>query len=136
MAVAIYQQTWSGTALYVESWGTPVVPEPPVQSQTPAGRRRRRYIFPDGTQVLATQEEAYELLQLFVRPKEEPKRKKKSVKMAPIVLEDVKWVRAEDSVDTYKPVLKETFIWRPNPKDLEAALRKLKRRRDDEAVLV
>jgi hypothetical protein len=131
-------------------------PEPPVVvvgGSAPAGRstpsRRRRYVMPDGTQILATEIEALELLRTFARKDEplpqEPKTRSEKRRVrnrqpqsvpAEIEAADIEWRSLPDVAEPlYMPILPPGVRFEPIPEELRARLLALRRRRDEETLL-
>lgn len=104
-------------------------------------RRRRRYIFPDGTQVYATHDEALEILQRFARAADAPKPKKaarrSSVRLPMQEIERIQWKRADDTAgELLMPILPNRIFWKPDPTQLAEAVMRLRRKRDDEEAII
>lgn len=120
-----------------------VVPEPEVSAPIPAGRsKRRRYIMPDGELVQASTEEAYAMLERYTSPAEQkPQRKTGESRIVMPRIEfgkrDVRFIPATDSQpDTWKVVLSDRFIYRPDPVANLLAVEKLNRIKDDEEAIM
>jgi hypothetical protein len=121
---------------------TPTPAEAPVEGGGIPTRRRRRYIFPDGTQVLATPNEALGLLEQFARMRkpEQPEgrpRRPAFVRIPPAELESiVQWKQATDTAEELiKPVLSSNIVFTPDPKQFAQAIARLKRKIDDEEAI-
>lgn len=96
-------------------------------------QRRRRFILPDNTEVYATQQEVYDLLQAFVKPKPTKKKVQKIVPLKDQVIVEEEKVRGEVVTKiTTKPM----SIYTPDPEVYESMVRRLKRRRTIELLLL
>lgn len=124
---------------YIFDADAPVVETTTVQA---AGRgRRRRYIMPDDSVVIATPSEAEQLVKLFVKPvppKKPPKKTVKALKVVDLVeIEEV----SSDTVPTEKITVKKKAVWeRSDLYDqaikLLAEREILRRRREEEMILL
>jgi hypothetical protein len=110
--------------------GDPVVVEA-AQGPTPAGSRRR-YILPDGRQLIATRREVEELLERFVTT--EIKSQKKKQKKQAKVLEAVGLIEIEPQIIEVK--LPSRYVFKPDPKTYEEAIKAIQRRLDDEEAIL
>ena len=141
---------------YTFTSGEAVAPPPAVVGQTPAGRatpdgkRRRRFMLPDGTFVIATHDEVAELVNQFSRkdgplpaePKtraEKRRARNKTPQSVPaqIALADLEWQSVPDvSEPVLMPILPPGIRFEPMPADLRARILELQRRKDDEDILL
>jgi len=113
----------------------------------PAGRprRRRRYVFPDGTVVMATEQEALDLLGQYARLKARPltkpgvqdSRRPRLVKVPRVELARVEWKQAADTAyELIAPVLPPDIVFEPDKKQFAQAIARLKRKLDDEEAIL
>lgn len=124
---------------YIFDADAPVVETTPVAV---AGRgRRRRYIMPDDSVVIATPSEAEQLVKLFVKPvppKKPPKKAVKALKKIDLVeIEEV----SSDTVPTEKITVKKKAVWEQSDLynqaiKLLAEREILRRRREEEMILL
>jgi hypothetical protein len=106
-------------------------PEPEVVPDiVPAGSNRRRYILPDGRQVLATRRDVERLLEQFMEPEV---KKTKSEKKAAVV-EAMGLIDLKPTIIQVK--LPPQYAFKPDPKTYEEALRAIQRRLDDEEAIL
>lgn len=137
---------WDGTQNILPlTTPTPTPTPTPDQAPVEGGgipRRRRRYIFPDGTQVLATTNEAIGLIEQFARmrkpePQENNRARPKFVRIPAAELESiVEWKQATDTADELiKPVLPSNIFFTPDQKQFAQAIARLKRKIDDEEAI-
>lgn len=124
---------------YIFDTDAPVVETTTVQA---AGRgRRRRYIMPDDSVVIATPSEAEQLVKLFVKPVPPKKPPKKAVKaLKKIELVEIEEV-SSDTVPTERITVKKKAVWeRSDLYDqaikLLAEREILRRRREEEMILL
>jgi hypothetical protein len=98
---------------------------------TPAGSRRR-YILPDGRHVIATRRDIEEILERFVTT--EIKSQKKKQKKQAKVLEAVGLIEIEPQIIEVK--LPSRYVFKPDPKTYEEAIKAIQRRMDDEEAIL
>lgn len=131
---------------YIFDADAPVVV--PDTTQTPAGKSkktrdsRRRYVMPDDTIIMATPDEAEQLVKLFVKPKPQKKVPKRVVKtLRKVDLVDFEPV-SSDTVETAKIVVKpRKAVWESDSTVYEKAIqlfveREQKRRRYEEELIL
>lgn len=145
---------WASTPWAAGVWREGAAPAVVVASPPTGGgivRSRRRYIFPDGTVVMATVHEARQLLAQFVSMREEQeslaKTKTASKTAAPKPAAVAKAPEAELQKIVFKPladtagellspILPNRLVWMPDPGLLAEAVMRLKRKADDEEAIV
>lgn len=102
--------------------------------------RRRRYLLPNDELVLATQEEIVELLQQFVvveTPKPQNRKQKRKAKHEPFIPVEIHFEPLPDfQVRTFKAVLPQRAIWKPDLKAMAEKAAQLRRRIDDEEAIL
>lgn len=92
--------------------------------------KKKRFILPDNTEILATTQEVYEILDQWVKPK---KKKKQVVKLLDKI-ELKEETREEKKVE--RVVIKPIAIWEPDKEKYEEAVKVLKRRRQLTEILL
>jgi ABC-type antimicrobial peptide transport system ATPase subunit len=118
------------TGILTPEGGDPVVAVPEAEVVPAGGSQRRRYILPDGRQVLATRREVERLLEQFMEP--EVKKTKKQKKAA--VVEAMGLIDLKPAIIQVK--LPPQYVFKPAPKTYEEALRAIQRRMDDEEAIL
>lgn len=109
--------------------------------------KRKRYLLPDGTLVWATREEIQAILEQFVEPeiekpalpltKRQKRKAKKEAPFVPIQWEELGFEPVKDvQVETFRPVLPKGAIWAPDPRKLAEEVKRLKRRRKLQMMLL
>ena len=91
-------------------------------------KKRRSFILPDDTVVEATEQEIYDLLDLYVKPEQEVKKPSKRALKKVVVLEPV----VIDDKPLEKIVLPEWLYWKP----VEAINPDIQRRVEEELMLL
>ncbi|MGH8742931.1 MAG: hypothetical protein ACREUY_01485, partial [Burkholderiales bacterium] len=111
----------------------------------PSRGRKRRFIFPDGTQIIGTMQDAQDILEQFARlrpaqPEDQPQQKtakrRESVRVPRIDIEAVQWNPVADTQtgEYLMPALPPMMLWKPDPAQLAQAVM-LRQQADDEEAL-
>ena len=102
--------------------------------------RRKRYLLPNDELVWATPEEIQEILEDFVvveQPKPRTKKQKRKAKHEPFVPIEIHFEPMPDfSEQTFKAVLPQRAIWKPDLKAMAEKAAQLRRRIDDEEAIL
>jgi hypothetical protein len=101
-------------------------------------KRRRRYILPDDTEVMATDVEIRDILQAFVKPKPQPKKRGQVAKVVPL---SARVTLEPDPVKNAERVVVDMKLatWSPDQEMLDAMVRQIvtqRRRRTVELLLM
>jgi hypothetical protein len=146
VATAFQSNAFQNNAFQIEEGEQPPVAAVVTGAGAPGrARRRRRYIFPDGTSVFATPGEADALLReyLAAKPQLQPSQKVKqkgaaAIRMPRVEVPAPSWKRAKvdgSGTESFIARVPRGFVFRPT-EEFEAAVRYLRRRVDDEEALL